>query len=778
MRLEALTASNLPTGPRAQGRPGDFLLSTPLLRLVIGRADGAGPRSLSGVILDAAADAWVDDPLRALGLVLQADGTEVPTLVRSVEPELSGAAPAVRIVHESADRTLMVVTQISVTPGERWASITSRVENKSSTSRRVRLGDRLEWHGGESFVSGSGFSADQTEVAAPWLAHSGRRLSAALAFPGTDARVRSREREMGAREQTAFGPELRLAPGQSARHGRRLVVAPGSLDVASEHVWRAAGVEPGLVEVSLASEVPWAVLEARDAAGRPVVSARVRGSKAVLFVPSGSYQIVLKSPGGTDRARVKVSSRGTARVELIPPRPARISYQISDDHGAPMPARLIVSGLPPTINPDLGPHHSAAGAANVACTATGTGSLELPPGRYSVLATRGPEYEIDEHVVEVSATQGATIRPRLARVVDTKGWLAADLHLHADPSGDSEVSLADRVTSLVAEGVELAVATDHNHVTDYAPAVRQLGMERRVSTRPGVEVTTSNWGHFNVYPYPTTAALPALAGTSPAAFLSWLRGAVPEALIQVNHPRMGDIGYFNQIRLDARGASATPGASLDFDLIEVWNGFDLAKPSVLDEGLAEWMRLILAGRRYTAVGNSDSHRIAYQWAGYPRTYVRVEDESPEGPDWSQVVASLRAGRVVVTSGPFIDLRVDGESPGALVKTEQGTVGVELEVRAPAWIGVERAELFLDGKLAMQVDASSPEREVTSSPRARLRFVGGVPVAADGFLVVVVRGTTSLGRVLPGTNVVPVAFTNPVFIDADGDGRYTPPGAAK
>ena len=42
----------------------------------------------------------------------------------------------------------------------------------------------------------------------------------------------------------------------------------------------------------------------------------------------------------------------------------------------------------------------------------------------------------------------------------------------------------------------------------------------------------------------------------------------------------------------------------------------------------EWFELINAGRRYTAVGNSDSHRLVYQWAGYPRTYVRVEDDRP------------------------------------------------------------------------------------------------------------------------------------------------------
>jgi hypothetical protein len=118
------------------------------------------------------------------------------------------------------------------------------------------------------------------------------------------------------------------------------------------------------------------------------------------------------------------------------------------------------------------------------------------------------------------------------------------------------------------------------------------------------------------------------------------------------------------------------------------------------------------------------------------------------------------------------------SAGALVKAEQGAVGIELEVRAPPWIGVDRAELLLDGQLALHVDSSSPEHEISANPRAKLRFVGGLPVSRDSFLVVVVRGTSTLDRVLPGTRVVPVAFTNPVFIDADGDGRFTPQPAAR
>jgi hypothetical protein len=43
-------------------------------------------------------------------------------------------------------------------------------------------------------------------------------------------------------------------------------------------------------------------------------------------------------------------------------------------------------------------------------------------------------------------------------------------------------------------------------------------------------------------------------------------------------------------------------------------------------------------------------------------------------------------------------------------------------------------------------------------------------------VAIVRGDRPLTEVLPFTKLAPFAFTNPVFVDADGDGRFTPPFA--
>ena len=81
-------------------------------------------------------------------------------------------------------------------------------------------------------------------------------------------------------------------------------------------------------------------------------------------------------------------------------------------------------------------------------------------------------------------------------MTDTTGWTSGDFHLHSAPSPDAPVSLDERVASLACEGVELAVATDHNRISDYKPSVARLGLADRIVAVSGDEITSTpkqNW---------------------------------------------------------------------------------------------------------------------------------------------------------------------------------------------------------------------------------------------------------------------------------------------
>src|SRR5690606_28381992 len=88
----------------------------------------------------------------------------------------------------------------------------------------------------------------------------------------------------------------------------------------------------------------------------------------------------------------------------------------------------------------------------------------------------------------------------------------------------------------------------------------------------------------------------------------------------------GGIGYFDRMEVDIATNTWLPEYSADFDLVEVWNGFDLARPAKTEANFQEWLAMLARGHAHVATGNSDSHTVRTQWSGYQRNYVYVAPE--------------------------------------------------------------------------------------------------------------------------------------------------------
>jgi hypothetical protein len=755
--VERLRAGALPKGPRVLGQAGDWLIESDRLRLVVDRERGA--------LIDLVSGEWGDDALGELRRVLLVDGAQAPLELVSIEPIATGGRAALRIVERA--RELRVTTELGFVPGRAWVEIVSRVERSGgSGAPRVRLGDRVQWIGRAPFAPGLGVVEREARADLAWFARAGAMQSYALAFPERPANVRFLTTLRGPTEQIALGPERALPPAAVVTHRRLLAATRGGLPEVAAIAWTALDVPTGSAFGRVEPMPEWARVVARDDRGAPTLAADVAADgRFALPLPAGGYRIELAAPGGTDTERVSIEAGKAREVRLIVPEAARIAYRLTDPEGALMPARIVVRGIAPTPDPVLGPAHLASGAGHVAYTRSGAGTLAVPPGRYALVVTSGIEHTISELSVDVGAERGATPRAALERVAPTPGWIACDFHLHAEPSGDSEVPLADRVTSLLAEGIEFAAATDHNHVTDYAPAIASLAASSALVAVPGVEITTRDWGHFNAFPLPPGAAPPPHAELTPVAIFEHVRSVAPGAVVQINHPRMSHrIGYFDLGKLDVvSGIAEREGFAWSFDTIEVFNGFELSQPELVEKNLVDWFALLDLGRIYTAVGNSDSHSLLWQWTGYPRTYVRAGDAfSP-----ATVADALRAGRAFVTTGPLIDLRVEGGGPGERVSARQGRARVEVTVRAAPWVDVRSVEIRVDGEARASFEAASDSDRVQ-----RIVASHELVLEKDAWVIAIARGATDLSRVLPGSRAKPFAFTNPVFVDVDGDGAFT------
>jgi hypothetical protein len=209
--------------------------------------------------------------------------------------------------------------------------------------------------------------------------------------------------------------------------------------------------------------------------------------------------------------------RAPPTVVVSPSPPARVSLRVRVTDAATgdaLPARVVIRGIAPTGTPDLGPVYRAAGAGPVVVAVRGEATVSVPPGRYRVAASHGPEWSLGLSEVDLRDGRNTAVDLTLQHEVKMGEWVPCDLHVHARPSYDSEVTVEDRVASLVAEGVRFAVPTEHNIVGDYGPGVAALppSLRSALAWAPAVEVTTdprdTPLGHFNVYPYPPAPDAP------------------------------------------------------------------------------------------------------------------------------------------------------------------------------------------------------------------------------------------------------------------------------
>jgi hypothetical protein len=762
-----------PRGPSgaASSEPRDFLLRSDRLRLVFGNdASGIERHERFGALLDLGAGAAQDD-LIELRSVLMVAGNQLPLRTSGIEVGRAGELPVLTVQEMSRDGRLALRTEYRLAAGLDYVELGTTVTNVSGEAiGSVQVGDRGRWPGLAAFAPRLGQVHVPTRAEVPWLGRSGKQLSYGIVFPDRPAQVSFEFDMIGPAGEIALGASADLGPGASFELKRDVIVVAGGLGKLAERAWGRLGKALGHVRGVLQPVPSWATVSAKHPDGKTVLSVPVESDGSFeLPLPPSEYRFVLQAPGGEDEELGQVREGAELEMHLVPPRPGTLHYVISDVEGRPLPSRLVVRGVPPTKDPDLVPRAGEAGSKNMLYSLTGSGSLELPPGRYDVLATHGPEYAISREELELNADLGVTFRAELPRVVDTSGWLAADFHVHASPSKDANVPLTERVLTLAAEGIELAAATDHNHVTDYGGPIREQHLENALASLSGVEITTRGWGHFNAYPYPKSLELPPVHETTPLEIFAVVRARAPQAVLQVNHPRMPGVGYFNRGELNTKtGVAETPGFSFGFDTLEVTNGFDLEDPSVFERNFREWLELLNLGRRYTAVGNSDSHRVVFQWAGWPRTYVRVPDQEPARVAATDVARALTGGHASVSCGLFV-LPVANASAGPGDTVEGSRVSLVVNVGAPDWIDVSKVEIYANGKkLAERTRDPGPLKFP-----ARLAF--DFELSADTALVVLARGDKFMNDVLPGKWIKPFGFSNPIFVDADADGTYTPPG---
>ena len=455
-----------------------------------------------------------------------------------------------------------------------------------------------------------------------------------------------------------------------------------------------------------------------------------------------------------------------------------LEVAVTEDR-TPLPCRLtLVDGEAALVPLAAAPDQRLAVRTGVVYTGDGRAVLRVPPGRYTLYATRGFEYGVATRTFTVAAGEHRRIALPLEREVPTPGLVAADSHIHTftfSKHGDATVD--ERMLTIAGEGIELAVATDHNHHADFRePAARQ-GVAAHFTPVVGNEVTTPV-GHFNAFPVPVAGPVPDVRIPDWPHLLAHLHQVTGAQVVTLNHPRdlHGTFTPFGADNFDPVSGALKSDPNPACDAVEVVTSAALQSDPLLL--FHDWFALLNRGHRIAAIAASDTHTVSEFILGQARTYVASRATSPDRIDLDEVWESYRRGRLLVSFGLLTHVKVDGRfGVGDLATGLGADVAVEIEVLGPSWVHADRVALFGNGILLREEKIAPTDR----TTKARLQWRMPRP-RHDVHLVAIATGpgvTAPYWETPRPYQPTSKAFaprlvgaTNPVWLDADGDGKFT------
>ena len=557
-----------------------------------------------------------------------------------------------------------------------------------------------------------------------------------------------------------------------------------------------AGGEPAIRGAVVASLEGASVPHYPDADGR-----------VAFRLPAGMHAIRFEDIGREALEReIEVQRGATARIDWEVPDASVVRVSIRDEAGEPSPGKVQFLGIDGTETPNFGTDYRAHGGNHQYQTHDGQVSQQVPPGTYLLRVTLGPEYDLVERRIEVARGQAVDLDVTLERTVDTRGWVSTDFHAHSTPSGDNYCSTRDRIINFAAEHVEFAPTTEHQRLYDWTPQIEELGLADRIKTVPGIELTGSGQ-HFNAFPIqpdpmaqnggaplwhfdPRINAItlrnwgtPTLAGGSRfdpgpnARDRIGLFGGGRDRWVQANHPDVGSV-FFDRNR-DGVEDGGFVGFEELIDAAEVWSAEILnLNPRYNTRTGANrtfgWLQMLNQGRRVWCVAVSDAHRVFDNGVGGWRTYVPSSTDSPAEIDHEEIVRNAKAGRMMITNGPFLNVTTaDGLPIGSTVISE-GVIDLNVRVQTPNWLEIDRVQVLVNGRQPEQYDFRRSEHPGMFRDGV-LNFDETIRVALqrDAHLIVVAIGEESdIERgwgLNPYGQMHPVAYTNPIFVDVDRNG---------
>jgi hypothetical protein len=516
---------------------------------------------------------------------------------------------------------------------------------------------------------------------------------------------------------------------------------------------------------------------------------------AVVRLPQGEYNATVSVAGRELKAQAyTVSETGVEPIQVNELSLGYAIITITDAEGRAIPAKLQFKGKGETPTPDWAPETGEHLVKNLAYTANGVVEVALEAGEYELAVSRGSEYHADYRTLKIEEGNTAGLSVKLARVVETPGWVSADFHSHSSPSGDNTSSQLGRVLNLIGEHIEFAPCTEHNRISTYEHHLTELRAKAFMATVSGMELTGTPLplNHQNVFPLlfkprtqdggaPVTDASPE---TQMERIAAWDNNSVK--LIQQNHPDLGWLFY-------DRDGNKTPdeGYSRSFGLMNVMEIHPIdpmLKPSQFDvrdgktignQTALNWLQLLNQGFRIYGVVNTDSH-YNFHGSGGLKLWIKSSTDDPAKINSDEMRDASRNGHLIMSNGPYLEATFTelgtNQEPvvsGQDLVAKSKKVSAKIRVQCPNWLDVDTVIVLVNGRRSDKLTFSRDTHpDMFGKDVVKFDRTVDVELTEDAHIVVLTGHRTQvLGDIMGpmwGTQH-PTALSNPVFIDIAGDG---------
>ncbi len=595
---------------------------------------------------------------------------------------------------------------------------------------------------------------------------------------------------------------VKVAKGKTVRFSRRLYVAGHTLALRGM-ANRLTGKKTARVNLEVSDKdgaIAGADIEFK-LKGKPYGEARTDKRGRVSFVaPKGSYELEVNAIGRSTIKSTFDLERNTQSI-ITMDQAGYVKGVITDGHGKGMPVKVQFIGREGTKSPFFFVDSGEFAVHNLVYTANGKFTQAIGPGEYDVIISRGNEYDAAYRTIKVKRGEVTEIKAKLNRVLKTPGWVTADFHSHSSPSGDNTGSQLGRVLNLLAEHVEFAPCTEHNRVDTYVPHLKYLKATKFMGTTTGIELTGRPLplNHQNAFPLIHRPGYQDGGGpVTDGDVIKQIKRLAEwddksEKLVQQNHPNIIQLLFDGN--LDGKRDKAFTGAIPYMHVTEIHqlhgiltrvnerNGVNTGRNRPFS-----WMQAINNGIYVPGVVNTDAH---YNFHGscWLRNYIKSPTDDPGKIKPLDIVREARKGHVVMTNGPFLDVGVVPVSrqrtaepaiAGDTVSGSKGSVIVRIKVQCANYLDIDRVQILVNGVPDKRYNFTRKTHPKMFSDKVmKFNHEVVVNVTKDAHLIVVATSeSTVIGPVMGPKwgKVRPIAVTNPIFIDQDGDGFKPDPKA--